>query len=1078
MKNTVYIPGMWKTIRELISSLSVFWIWTSLAIFALGIIIGILNPAYSIVVVGMIAMIIMLLLRLDELTVALIVVTHIWLDVYLNLYVVGALIELVLACVCYFGQSATRPWTSPRAFWLWIALLVLTIYPAINGASFKLSEAESYYLNLIISPFILFWLGNVIAKNISSVKRLFNILSFISVLIAIHTIIQATTGHFLFESSQAATLLAQNSQFYVVGTTTVRAGSFFIGPDGNGTFLATSLFIPLGLFVESRKLWAKVVYLLEVLLILQALIFTYSTGAWIALLVGILLFVLLAGRIRYGVLLLVLITIVALLGLTIFASQVAVQLYRINDQSTLLLHLGAWQTAIRVIEAFPLTGIGMGSQAYLVGSSPYRVPAQFVPLHEPDNSYLQWGAIAGIPVMLIFLLILGAVFWFAWRNWLAVDIRYRPLLGGGIVALVAISISSLSVDGWTSLAGEAHFAWLIAGIVASPLIGRGLPINMSDTGKHSINITNQPISSLEEVKKDSGTLMTSADARGIDETAIWKLPVEWKQKGETKPAQAQREGRASYLELLIRNRVKSPGFYAIASPTAPLVPLLNVPVELEQEEGTKPAQAQAEGSESYLGLILNLVKSSGLYALSSLSSPLVSLLLLPFLTRLLSHNDYGALAVLDTVIALLASITTLGLDASFITIRSQDCKTNREKLDALSTLSLLLLLIMIPIAIVGVMAASWLSMLLLGSTTYSTGIVLTVFLVLLQNLIIPGLMWMRVEGRAAFYSIVSVANCLLIAGGTIVLVGILHMGIVGALIAMGLGNALIVVGTLPFIFFRAGFRLRLTMAVSMLMLGIPYAMNYITMWSLQLSDRYLLGHFISLSAAASYTIAYSLGGAVGFVITQPFAMAWWVLVYPIARRDDASHVFKLIFRWYSLLLLFATLGLSLVGVSVLDLLFPVSYHGQSLIISVVALGTLFNSICVVFDLGTTLRRKMWMAFFLLLFSALLNVGINVFLIPLYSSMGAAIATLVAYIVLALVTYLFNQIIYPVPFEVGLVLAALGIGIALYFADSSFVQGQSYVIVWGIHIGILLLYAIVLTGLGIMPWQRKKAVREH
>jgi len=485
------------------------------------------------------------------------------------------------------------------------------------------------------------------------------------------------------------------------------------------------------------------------------------------------------------------------------------------------------------------------------------------------------------------------------------------------------------------------------------------------------------------------------------------------------------------------------------------------------------SETQEIGGASYRRLFRNFVKSSGSYAVSSLASPLVSLLLLPFITRILSHTDYGALAILYALVSLLSSITSLGLDAVFARTYSFECKTRREQLDAISTLSLLLFLIMLPVLVVGMLIAPWLSTLLLNNDSYKAAIYLSILLVVAQNLTIPGLMWMRVENRPLLYSITSIANCLFVAGATIVLVGILHMGVVGALMATGLGNVIVATCTLPLILFRAGFCLRFTIVISMLTLGVPYAVNYITMWVLQLSDRYLLGHFASLSATASYTVAYSLGGSVALVITKPFSMAWWVFIYPIARREDAPQVFKLIFRWYSFLLLFATLGLSLVGVSILDFLFPVSYHGQSLIISVVALSIVFNSIFTVFNLGMTLRRKTWLASVALLFAALLNVGANIVLIPLYGAMGAAIATLIAYIALALVSYLFNQRIYPVPFEVGLFLLALVIGIVLYFADYRLVQEKSNIIVWSIHISLLLLYGGTLAILGTLPGHRKK-----
>ena len=76
--------------------------------------------------------------------------------------------------------------------------------------------------------------------------------------------------------------------------------------------------------------------------------------------------------------------------------------------------------------------------------------------------------------MLIFLVLLALVFWFSWRNWMAIDTRYRPLFAGGIVALLALSINSLTVDGWTSPIDVQYLGWLIAGVVASPLIRRCL----------------------------------------------------------------------------------------------------------------------------------------------------------------------------------------------------------------------------------------------------------------------------------------------------------------------------------------------------------------------------------------------------------------------------------------------------------------------------------------------------------------------------------------------------------------------------------------------------------------------------
>ena len=486
---------------------------------------------------------------------------------------------------------------------------------------------------------------------------------------------------------------------------------------------------------------------------------------------------------------------------------------------------------------------------------------------------------------------------------------------------------------------------------------------------------------------------------------------------------------------------------------------------------TPLSATQASGGESYLGLLRNLVKNSGIYAISSLTAPLVTLLLTPFLTHTLSRTDYGALAILITVVALVTGVSELGLSAAFTRMYSYDCKTQREQLDVLSTLVLLLVLILIPIAVIGVIAAPWLSALMLGSASYSSAVRVGAVLVLTQNLTYPGLVWLRAESRAVLYSMISIANLLITAGATIMLVGMLHLGIVGSLVANGLGDAIIIICTLPIIFWRAGFHLRFALVGSMLAFGVPNIMNLVSGWVLQLSDRYLLGHLASLSLAAGYSVAYTLGGVLSATIISPFSLAWWVLMYAIAKREDAQHVFKLIFRGFCFVLLFATLGLSLFGSSILDLLFPASYHSQSSIIPIIALSIVFNGVFIVVNLGTSLQCKTWLTSLYFIVSALINVGLNILLIPANGMMGAALATLVAYIALALIAYLFNQRIYPVPFEVGLFLVALGIGIALYLVDNRLAQGQNILLAWGVHLVSLLLYGLCLLLGSLLPTGR-------
>src|SRR2546421_2536933 len=97
-------------------------------------------------------------------------------------------------------------------------------------------------------------------------------------------------------------------------------------------------------------------------------------------------------------------------------------------------------------------------------------------------------------------------------------------------------------------------------------------------------------------------------------------------------------------------------------------------IEKEHVRGTakKSNKTIVSGTESQLAPIRSLIKSSGIYAIGSVVSPMVSLVLAPFLTHYLSATDYGILTILNTLITLGAGITQLGQGSALIRAYSYD----------------------------------------------------------------------------------------------------------------------------------------------------------------------------------------------------------------------------------------------------------------------------------------------------------------------------------------------------------------------------------------------------------------------
>jgi O-antigen/teichoic acid export membrane protein len=432
--------------------------------------------------------------------------------------------------------------------------------------------------------------------------------------------------------------------------------------------------------------------------------------------------------------------------------------------------------------------------------------------------------------------------------------------------------------------------------------------------------------------------------------------------------------------------------------------------------------------------------------------------------------------VLNTAISLAAGLTQLNLASAVVRAYLYDYPDDGQRAGIIATATSLLCLVAIPCSAAVVLLAPTLASLLLGRRDLGPAVALAAGVVLLQNLTVPGLARLRARSRPLPYALLSLANLLMTLGSSVVLVGVLHMGVAGAVLGNGLGYACIVLCTLPGIIWGQGLRMRPEIARSMLAYGLPLVLNFLAYWVLQLLDRYLLSRYASLAETATYTVAYTLGGVLAVVVINPFLLAWPTMMFSTARRPDAAHIFREIFRWFALLLLFAAYALTLVARVLLSWLFPASYQAAAGVIPLVAAALVFYGIYYLFMIGANVRRMTWLAGVLMSVAAGVNIGLNLLLIPRSGMIGAAIATLAGYGVLAAAACLVNRWLYPVPFELTRFGCALLLGGAFYIACHQLARGHT----WGIELGGLLVYGGLLAWLGRMPvaWIRKRPGRRR
>jgi O-antigen/teichoic acid export membrane protein len=227
----------------------------------------------------------------------------------------------------------------------------------------------------------------------------------------------------------------------------------------------------------------------------------------------------------------------------------------------------------------------------------------------------------------------------------------------------------------------------------------------------------------------------------------------------------------------------------------------------------------------------------------------------------------------------------------------------------------------------------------------------------------------------------------------------------------------------------------------LLRFGLPYIPASLAGIAIQVIDRPILKALTNDATVGVYTANYRLGVLMMLVVGM-FDYAWRPFFLTHAKDSDAPKLFSKIFTYFlALMMLVFLLGTMFIGDIVRIRVFggyiiPPGYWDGLTIVPVILLAYVFTGAYVNFVAGVYLEKKTKYLPYATGAGAVVNVAANYVLIPRMGIMGAAIATLLSYIVMAVVIYVPSQRFYRVEYEWGRIVrlcVASGIATGLYLA---------------------------------------------
>jgi len=211
--------------------------------------------------------------------------------------------------------------------------------------------------------------------------------------------------------------------------------------------------------------------------------------------------------------------------------------------------------------------------------------------------------------------------------------------------------------------------------------------------------------------------------------------------------------------------------------------------------------------------------------------------------------------------------------------------------------------------------------------------------------------------------------------------------------------------------------LSLSILRSLLRFGVPLVPAGLAGLVMVSADRYFLQHYSTTTEVGLYSLGYTIGLVVSLIVTS-VQLAWPAQMFTIAKQSDAERQFSTILTYYAVVLGFIGLSVSVLAHEVLMAMATPNFYGAAAVVPVIVVSYIFHGFRYMTNTGLSTKNKMKYVPPMIIGAALLNLGLNFILIPTYGMMGAAWATLISYIVLAVVSMVVNLHFWSIPYEYG------------------------------------------------------------
>ena len=219
----------------------------------------------------------------------------------------------------------------------------------------------------------------------------------------------------------------------------------------------------------------------------------------------------------------------------------------------------------------------------------------------------------------------------------------------------------------------------------------------------------------------------------------------------------------------------------------------------------------------------------------------------------------------------------------------------------------------------------------------------------------------------------------------------------------------------------------------MLAYSSPWLISNVAALIISISDRYFIRVFGEMADLGIYQFGYKIANTVSVLVIASAQMAIFPMMFKKMNDPDAKRFYSKIMTYFTFGVMFFILFLNFYGFEIIKFLARKKEYWDAFgVIPYISLGLIFTMLKDLTSIPLQIAKKSTLVSKIIIFSAIVSLGLNWLIIPRYGSLGAAISFIISqFFYFILMTY-FAQKNYKINYEFVKVIKMIVVGIILFF----------------------------------------------